>query len=69
MPSGQSAAGVPEKLYFVIKIVLTYSKKKNSCGQEKNFLNSWPLASNFKSFSQSLEQFFSHSCSRSEQVW
>jgi hypothetical protein len=42
--------------YFVTKIVLTYSEKK--CSSDlKNFANSWPSASNFKSFSRSLEEF------------
>ena len=31
---------------------------KNSSSDLKNFANSWPSASNFKSFSRSLEQFF-----------
>ena len=39
----------------------------NCSSDLKNFANSWPTASNFKSFSQLLEQFFSHS--RSEQFW
>ena len=43
-----------------------HSVTKN-CSDLKNFANLWPSASNFKSFSRSLEQFFSHS--RSEQFW
>ena len=32
---------------------------RDSCSSDlKNFANSWPSASNFKSFSRSLEQFF-----------
>ena len=36
-----------------------YANINKNCSSElKIFANSWPSASNFKSFSQSLEQFF-----------
>ena len=50
-----------QKLFWPITVWI------NCSSDLKNFANSPPPALNFKSFSQSLEQFFSHS--RSEQFW
>ena len=56
-----------KKAFCYQKLFWPFTVWINCCSDLKNFANSRPSASNFKSFSRSLEQIFSHS--RSEQFW
>ena len=56
-----------KKAFCYQKMFWPFSVWINCSGDHKNFANSRPSASNFKSFTWSLGQFFSHS--RSEQFW
>ena len=47
-----------KKAFCHQKNVLTYDISNNCSSDLKNFANSWPSDSNFKSFSRSLEHFF-----------
>ena len=56
-----------KKAFCYQKLFWPFTVWTNCSSYLKIFANSRPSASNFKSFSQSLEQFFSHS--RLEQFW